>query len=238
MGKPIRPLCSEEKTKILGAGKSRQERGRLRSDFARRIRRRAKKANAAVSDEAEGLLAHYLELLWAWNRRMNLTALEDADLAVDRLVVEPLMVAKYIPRGSAIIDIGSGGGSPAIPLRIVVPDSSLQMVESKNRKCAFLREAVRSLELKRSHVEARRFEELLAHPGFHESADALSLRAVRVEPATLISLQAFVRPGGQILLFRGPGESVFGTVGPLTVESEEPLVESLRSRLVRLRKLR
>jgi len=207
-------------------------------DYRRRLVRRARRCNVTLGGEVVDRLSTYLELLTVWNRRMNLTALDDADAAVDRLVLEPLLAAKHVPPTSAVIDIGSGGGSPAIPLKIAVPGISLTMVEAKTRKGAFLREAVRQLQLDRVTVEVRRFEELLATPDMHESMDVVTVRAVRIEASVLMNLQAFLRVGGQVLLFRGPGTfEVDRLPFPLVAEADEPLVESLRSRLLRLRRV-
>jgi 16S rRNA (guanine527-N7)-methyltransferase len=207
-------------------------------DYRRRLLRRARRCNVAVAEEVADRLAAYLDLLTVWNRRMNLTALDDPDAAVDRLILEPLLAARHVPPGAITIDIGSGGGSPAIPLKIAVPGIALTMVESKVRKGAFLREAIRQLGLTRTAVEVRRYEELLARPEIHESSDIVSVRAVRVETSVLMSLQAFLRPGGQVLWFRGQGTVDLERLPfPLVAEADEPLVESLRSRLVRLRRV-
>ena len=82
--------------------------------------------------------------------------------------------------------------------------SPLTMVEAKARKSAFLREAIRHLELTDTVVENARYEELLARPELHEAQHVVSLRAVRIEARVLTSLQAFVAPSGVITLFRGP----------------------------------
>src|SRR5688500_18999205 len=161
------------------------------------------------------------------------------DEAVDRLLIEPLIAARHVaPEATSMIDIGSGGGSPAIPLALATPRLQMRMVESKTRKAVFLREALRELDLARAQVETSRFEELLARPELHEGLDLLTIRAVRVEPRTLMSLQAFLKPGGQMFLFRGPsGTDLGGTVAPpLGWLATYPLVESLRSKLVVLRK--
>jgi 16S rRNA (guanine527-N7)-methyltransferase len=207
-------------------------------DQKRRLLRRARKENVSLpGDLADALLA-YLELLALWNRKINLTALDDPDAAIDRLILEPLIAAKHLPPEAAVIDIGSGGGSPAIPLKLAVPKLRLWMVESKVRKSAFLREAIRQLDLRETFVETRRYEEMLSLPAMHESMDVVTIRAVKVETATLIGLQAFVKQEGQILLFRGQGDGGFEHLPPpLKFESEEPLVEALRSRLVKIRKV-
>src|SRR5690606_28637744 len=115
---------------------------------------------------------------------------------------------------------------------------ALTMVEVKVRKSAFLREAIRQLGLAEAVVENSRYEELLTRPELLERFDLLSIRAVRVEPRILMTLQAFVRPGGQMLLFRGPlgPESPANVLHPLEFERTVPLIESLQSRLTILRK--
>jgi 16S rRNA (guanine527-N7)-methyltransferase len=186
----------------------------------------------------DGLLA-YFDLLARWNKKINLTSLQDPDESLDRLLLEPLIAARHLPvADTRLIDIGSGGGSPAIPMRLALPGLRLTMVEVKARKSAFLREAVRVLSLAGTSVETARHEELLARPELHEAFGAVSVRAVRVESRVLQTLQAFVCPGGVVLLFRGPGgpEAPAGIIPPLSWTATVPLVDSLQSRLTILTK--
>lgn len=203
-----------------------------------RIERRARRSGVEVSGALAARLAEYAELLRHWNERMNLTALDDRDDGLDRLIIEPLVAASHLPQEGRAIDIGSGGGSPAIPLKLSAPALSLVMVESKIRKAAFLREACRRLEIDDVVVETGRYEALLSRPELHEVHDLLTVRAVRVEARMLRGLQAFVKAGGVVALFRGgAGSDVPGDLEPpLTWQATYPLVRSLRSRLVLLEK--
>jgi 16S rRNA (guanine527-N7)-methyltransferase len=209
-------------------------------EFADRVTRRARKAAVRLPDGVVERLEGYYRLLEAWNAKINLTALDLAngpDSTIDRLLIEPLVAARHLPEGSAVIDIGSGGGSPAIPLQLMRPDLRMTLVEAKVRKCAFLREAGRHLELTIT-VENSRYESLLARPDLHEAFDVGTMRAVRLESRVLLGLQAFLRPGGQFLLFRGPvGADMPSVVSPpLFWHATHMLLESDRSRLVVLRK--
>ena len=208
-------------------------------EFAQRLGKRAKRAGVQVSSDLSGKLRVYFDLLFRWNAKINLTSLslEAPDEAIDRLLIEPLAAARQIkPTDRTLIDIGSGGGSPAIPLKLTSPTLALVLVESKVRKSDFLREALRHLETEGT-VENARFEELLARPEFHESFDLLSLRAVRTEPKTLTSLQAFVRPGGRLLLFnRASSTPTSWLAPPLRLIEKAPLVAD--SELSVLEKLR
>lgn len=209
-------------------------------DFRTRLARRASKSGVFLDEAlASGLIAYY-ELLARWNRKINLTSLDDPDEAIDRLLLEPVVAARHLsPAVVDVMDVGSGGGSPALPLALALgPQVRLTMVEVKARKSAFLREAVRHLGLTDARVETSRYEELLALPELHEKFDVLSMRAVKVEPRVLMTLQAFVNPGGSLLLFRGPAgpETPPGVLHPLEWQSTIPLVEALQSRLSILRK--
>lgn len=202
--------------------------------FASRLQRRAARAGLSLPEDVLAQLGSYYALLSRWNQKINLTSITNPDEAVDRLLLEPLLASRFVPAGArSLIDIGSGGGSPAIPLKLALPHLLLTMVEAKTRKAAFLREAVRHLDLASARVETSRAEELLARADLHEAFGVLSVRAVRVEARGLNTLQAFVAPGGQMLLFRGPsGPDVPGSVvPPLEWQGTFPLVEALQSRL-------
>jgi 16S rRNA (guanine527-N7)-methyltransferase len=209
-------------------------------EFSQRLSRRARRARLVLPSELDAKLWVYFDLLFRWNQKINLTSLSlDApDEAIDRLLIEPLVASKLVEVAQRrLIDIGSGGGSPAIPLALAASNLDLVMVESKARKSAFLREALRHLDM-RGIVESARFEELLARADFHETFDLLSIRAVRTELRTLNSLQAFLRPGGRLLLFRSKtaGSKPIDSVPPLRWIEAAPLVEG--SELQMLEKLR
>jgi 16S rRNA (guanine527-N7)-methyltransferase len=212
-------------------------------EFQARLLRRSRRAGVVLPPELGRKLEIYYRLLATWNQKINLTGLNLADPtpeALDRLLVEPLVAARHVSAGSGqrLIDVGSGGGSPAIPFSLALSDSKLLLVESKTRKSVFLREALRALEMNGSDVVTARFEELLSKPDLHEAHDILTVRAVRIEARVLMGLQAFVKPGGRMLLFRsaaGPDPSEALTP-PLMWKATFPLVESLRSRLIVIEK--
>jgi 16S rRNA (guanine527-N7)-methyltransferase len=214
-------------------------------EFRERLKRRAKAAGATLDPSLiEGLEVYY-QLLTKWNAKINLTAFrltpEGDDAAIDRLLIEPVIAARYVPENArTLLDAGSGGGSPAIPLKLASTNLALRMVEVKTRKAVFLREAVRALGLRDADVETSRFEELLPRAELHEAQDLVSIRAVRIEDRTLNTLQAFLRPGGKILLFRGASKSDLedSPPPPLAWMATYPLVDSLHSKLVVLSKTR
>ena len=205
--------------------------------FREKLARRAKKASISLSDDVIPGLEIYFELLRKWNQKVSLTSLPVADYgdeAVDRLIIEPLVASRYLPfLNATVMDVGTGGGSPAIPMKVANPAISMRMVESKTRKAAFLREVVRQLGLDSTEVESSRFEELLARPALHEAVDVVTMRAVRAEKKTLLGLQAFLKPGGVLFLFRtgAPAADANLVAPPLSWQASHSLVPSLDSRL-------
>jgi 16S rRNA (guanine527-N7)-methyltransferase len=151
-----------------------------------------------------GNLARYYDLLQHWNQRINLTALPLEDYpssTLDRLLVEPLLAAsRAVPatcRGPWI-DVGSGGGSPGLPMKLVRPDLELTLTESRGRKAAFLREAIRQLGLAHAEVFEGRFETLQAR---RASISLVTVRAVRIDQALTEASAHLLCPGGRLILF-------------------------------------
>lgn len=206
-----------------------------RTETAVRITRRAERVGLDLPPALAKQAASYFDLLFRWNETVNLTALANGEEAVDRLVVEPLVAARHLPDTGVLLDVGSGGGSPAVPLKLAHPGLRLVMVESKTRKAAFLREVIRQVGMESASVEASRLEELVSRPDLHRVADVVSVRAVRVDRRLLQRLRAFMRPGGEVALFAGPGAGGPPVEAPWEFAGERPLVPALGSRLVLLR---
>ena len=209
-----------------------------RRQVAERIARRAAQAGLELDSLLLEALTAYVDLLMRWNRRINLTALSDDDRGIDRLVIEPLVAAQRLPApGIALTDIGSGGGSPALPMKLAAPSIRLRMVEARTRKAAFLREAVRHLRLEGAAVEACRYEGLVNRAELVGKADVVSVRAVRAGALMLRQVQPLVRTGGAVFLFRNTREELGAIPPPWRMDAAYPLLDP-DNRLVVLRKCR
>jgi len=164
---------------------------------------RLAEAKLSLTSNQIELLGEYWRLLERWNSRINLTSIPlegSPSHSIDRLIVEPLMAALLIPQPPVTwFDLGSGGGSPAVPLKVVNPAASLTMVESRSRKGAFLREVVRSLGLAVTDVAIGRFEDVALRQA--SAADCITVRAVRADKALFDSALRLLRPTGRMILF-------------------------------------
>lgn len=181
------------------------------NEFRERLSARAGNAGISITADAEARLEVYFQLLTRWNAKINLTALplrRPTDEAFDRLFIEPLAAARYVA-GSVRhwFDIGSGGGSPAIPMKIVHLRAKLTMVESRARKAAFLREAVRVLGLPDVGVENQRFEDIAQRVRSH-SIDLVSVRAVKSDASLLTAIHRILSPNGRVFFFHSPASDL------------------------------
>lgn len=120
------------------------------------------------------LLSRYCDELDRWNQKINLTGLRGSEM-VRRLVVEPVWIARQLQFVGTLVDIGSGNGSPAIPIAVVSQLEKAHLVEVRTRRAAFLRHAVNSLDLSVVEVHRARFEEMASKLG---SVDWVTLQGV------------------------------------------------------------
>ena len=155
---------------------------------------------ASLTDAQFGQVSAYLDLLLRWNARINLTAVRDPEAMVTRHFGESLFAARLLlapeSKGSAI-DLGSGAGFPGLPLKILAPAVALTLIESNQKKAAFLKEAVRALRLTNVDVLAGRAEQCSA------TADLVTLRAVERYEQALAVAARMVAPGGRLGLLVG-----------------------------------
>jgi 16S rRNA (guanine527-N7)-methyltransferase len=176
------------------------------AEFTERLGERARCLRVEIPVGAYEPLWVYFELLARWNARVNLSSLpleKPTDETLDRLFLEPIAAAGHVsPSKLSWIDVGSGGGSPAIPLKVVRPAAALTMVEATAKKAAFLREVVRELRLADATIRNERFE-VLAQPLLAPSVDLITVRAVRLSPGALAGVRALLVAGGRLMVF-GP----------------------------------
>jgi 16S rRNA (guanine527-N7)-methyltransferase len=153
--------------------------GEPSSSLAARLNHHLAAAGLDSLDEATaGRFADLCTLLLRWNARMNLTAIRDEEGILSRHFVESIVCARALPAGIAtLLDVGSGAGFPGIPIALCQPGIAVTLAESHGRKAAFLREAVRTLDISAT-VHSGRAELLV------QRFDCVTLRAVdRMEKA-------------------------------------------------------
>ena len=144
-------------------------------------------------------LRRYAQLLLDWNRTTNLTGARNME-QVEALIADAGALLAVSWAGiEQVIDIGSGGGLPAVPLALQLPGVRFSLLEANGRKCAFLEHVAATLGLPNVTVLSGRAEELGHKPELREQFDRAISRAA-APPAVLLELALpFVKPGGDLI---------------------------------------
>jgi 16S rRNA (guanine527-N7)-methyltransferase len=116
-----------------------------------------------ISDAHQQSLLQYVTLLDKWNKVYNLTAVREPERMValhilDSLVIQPYVRDAYVHGASTLLDVGTGGGLPGIPLAITCPNLRITMLDSLQKKTTFVRQAIGELALKNAAVICERVE--------------------------------------------------------------------------------
>jgi 16S rRNA (guanine527-N7)-methyltransferase len=125
------------------------------------IERAATEFQLSLNEQQVQQIQQYTRILWTWNEKVNLTAIRDPLEILYRHFCESMYGAVLLPvENRRLADVGSGGGFPGIPLKIIRPDLHIFLVESNAKKATFLAEVVRELGLKDVRVLVNRYQEL------------------------------------------------------------------------------
>jgi 16S rRNA (guanine527-N7)-methyltransferase len=151
------------------------------------------------------LFALYHRELLLWNQRINLVSQQTSRDIVIRHFVDSLTPAPWIERPEGLlIDIGSGGGFPGIPLRIALPNMHLTLVESSRKKTSFLSHIVRTLKLDNVTIIKERVAALIGEAACAGAFDTVISRAVFKLPELLRMASFFLKPEGLLIALKGP----------------------------------
>ncbi len=162
--------------------------------------------NISLTPAMLDAFAQYARLLLKWNARVNLTAITaPGDIAAKHFLDSLLPLrAHEFAQGASLLDVGAGAGFPGVPLKIARPDLHLSLLDSTRKRLAFLEELARALGQQSTLLHARA-EEAGRLPGLRERFDIVTARAVaRLAPLCEYCLP-FVKPGGVLLVLKGPG---------------------------------
>lgn len=187
-------------------------------DFRKILVRAAGEMGIVLPEDRLALFETYRETLLLWNSRMNLVSLQsDLDLPV-RHFADSLTLLPRLPAGpGSLLDIGSGAGFPALPVRILRPDLRVTLLEASRKKCSFLKELIRRLGLQDVTVLNARLEELLKQPA-RPSFDIITSRATLKLPELIEKGLPLLKNGGFLAAMKGPG-----------LDEEIAALESLKS---------
>ena len=169
--------------------------------------------------QKDQFVLHALELV-KWNQKINLTAITDPlEIAVKHFL-DSIAPAPFIPSRASLLDIGSGGGFPGIPLKILKPSLSVTLIDSSRKKISFLKHVIRTLKLESMEALQVRAEDLARDNSFQNKYDVIISRALSSMDTFILMALPLLTKGGIIMVMKGK-------ISKEEIESEYSLIKKM-----------
>ncbi|MFQ5863745.1 MAG: 16S rRNA (guanine(527)-N(7))-methyltransferase RsmG [bacterium] len=158
-----------------------------------------------LSDCQQNQFRIYYHEILKWNEKVNLISKKDESKIIERHFLESSAIALFdvFRKGLFVLDLGSGGGFPGVPLKIVRPDLSITLLDSKRMKILFLRSLVEKLNLKDVDFICERAEEAGLKHKLRKNFDIVTSRAVAALPRLYQWAQPFLKTHGLLIAIKG-----------------------------------
>lgn len=168
------------------------------------LRENASRLGIAVDDgKLNTFLTYYSELM-AWNRRINLISKNSEEEIVKRHFVDSLTPLPYLNSpGGSLIDLGSGGGFPGVPLKILLPELTVFLLDSSRKKTSFLSRLAVVLDLDKTEIIRGRAEDIITNTRFCGIFDTVISRAAFKLTELLVFSSYLLKQGGQLIAMKG-----------------------------------
>lgn len=173
-------------------------------EFKNIIIEEGKVYNLEFNDKQIDNLYNYMIGIIDWNDKVNVTAIVDEKMFIVKHFIDSLTINGYIKGKERIIDIGTGGGFPGIPLKILNENSKFTLIDSVNKKLNVIRDITSRMEIKNLEVIHARAEDLANKDEYREKYDVATTRAVSNLSTILEYMLPFVKVGGMAVCMKGP----------------------------------
>ncbi|MBQ6400668.1 MAG: 16S rRNA (guanine(527)-N(7))-methyltransferase RsmG [Firmicutes bacterium] len=171
------------------------------------LRTAFERLNIPWTEEKEQTLLSYMDRILERNRQVNLTAITDREQFIEKHIIDSLACAgtEAFGRSGRIIDVGTGGGFPGVPLAVAFPEKSFILLDSLNKRVKIVDELCRELGIVNVTAVHGRAEDLARQEDFRDGFDLCVSRAV-ANMSTLCELcLPFLRVGGTFIAYKGEG---------------------------------
>ena len=173
-------------------------------EFKKIFLEEANKNNIKVNDEQIENLYKYMVGIIEWNDKVNVTAIVEERLFIVKHFIDSLLINHYLQGKERIIDIGTGGGFPGIPLKILNKEMKFTLIDSVNKKLNVIRDLSEKIGLENLEVIHTRAEDLANKKDYRECYDVATTRAVSNLSTILEYMIPFVKVGGIAVCMKGP----------------------------------
>ena len=165
----------------------------------------AAKLGITVDPQQVEQFARHALLLMEWNRTTNLTAIVDPEQLAVKHYLDSIAPLAHIPAKGPLLDVGTGGGFPGIPLKIMRPDQSMTLIDSVRKKISFIKHSIRQLSLEKIHALQVRVEDLGRRSDYAHRFHGILCRAFADPGNILPKVSSLLAKGGRLLMYLGPG---------------------------------
>ncbi len=175
----------------------------------KQLQQGALRLGIVLTKEQLEAFAAYHQLLLDWNRRMNLISRADESRIVTHHFLDSLTPVPHLhwPEGIQLLDLGSGAGFPGVPIKIIRPQVSLTLLDSRRKRTLFLKKLVSLLALRSVSVICERAETLHCQEQYLGRFDLATARSVAPLSQLLPLALPFLKKGGKLIVYKGPDES-------------------------------
>ena len=171
------------------------------------LKEKALKYGLELKEEEVKKFEIFREMLKKYNNEFNLTAICDDEGINEKHFIDSLLGVEMFTKNSTVAEIGSGGGFPSLPLKIVREDLSFTLIEATGKKCRYLEKVITELGLKNMTVINGRAEEIGKDPAYRERFDHATARAVASLNILSEYCMPFVKTGGSFIAYKGNADA-------------------------------
>ena len=173
-------------------------------EFKKIFLEEANKNNIKVNDDEMDKLYNYMIGIIDWNDKVNVTAITEEKLFIVKHFIDSLLINHYLQGKESVIDIGTGGGFPGIPLKILNKNTKFTLIDSVNKKLNVIRDLSEKIKLENLEIIHTRAEDLASKKEYREMFDVATTRAVSNLSTILEYMLPFVKVGGVAICMKGP----------------------------------
>lgn len=171
------------------------------------LRREAAACDIDLTDKSLALLGTFASEMVVWNQKVNLTAITDPVEVIEKHILDSLMPALHLRDTASVLDIGTGGGLPGIPLKIFMPTLKMTMIDGSRKKISFVKYIIRQLGIVAAEAKHIRAEELASMAAYQQVYDVVICRAVTSIEKFMVLGTPFLNKGGVMIAMKGPESS-------------------------------
>lgn len=178
----------------------------MKENLIRKLKKGSKSFNIELTSEQISKIELFSEYILYWNGIVDITAHQTESEIVDYMFLDSLAfgVTGVDLNSKRVLDFGTGGGFPGVPLKIIYPDSDFSLLDASKNKCNFLRQCIKKLELEKIDVICGEGRNLGRTPEYASKFDLLLSRAC-ADVGRLIKFSfPFLKVGGEVIMWKGP----------------------------------